>query len=291
MLFALMHQMDGRQLEMLIRIEDDFDLKKIADSGQCFRVREFDDGTFRFVTGDNILYIKSQPGKSNEYEVSCDEETWIGIWTSYFDFERDYSLIRSSIPNSDNYMLNAAECGKGIRILKQDPWEMLISFIISQRKAIPAIKASIEMICERFGKEIKTEYESLYLFPTPEEIAKTPDFENLLSECKLGYRLKYIIEAVKNVYYKEIDLEGLKKNDSMTLLEAFKGLYGVGEKVANCIALFAYGRCELAPVDTWIKKVIEGIYDGVNPFTKYTDSAGIMQQYIFYYAQTHKQEF
>lgn len=272
---------------MLVTINDDFDLKKIADSGQCFRVKEFDTGMFRFVTDEQVLYVI--PKGDNRYDVSCDEETWNTVWHAYFDFDRDYSNIRKEIPASDKYMLGAADCGKGIRILKQDPWEMLISFIISQRKSIPAIKSSIELICEKYGRAVTTEYEKIFLFPRPEAIYG--NFEKL-SECKLGYRLKYIEDAVSKVFLKELDLAKLQtESDSVILLEALKEVYGVGDKVANCIALFAYGRYELAPVDTWIKKVIEVIYGGVNPFNAYGDVAGIMQQYIFYYALTHKQEF
>jgi len=272
---------------MIVTISDDFDLKKIADSGQCFRVREFDNGMFRFVTGEYILYM--MPCGDNRYEVSCDDNLWNTVWHSYFDFERDYSAIRESIPKNDTYMQGAAQCGQGIRILVQDPWEMLISFIISQRKSIPAIKTSIELICEKYGKCATTEYEKVYLFPEAEAIYRAPE---KLAECKLGYRLKYIEDAVNRVYLKELDLDGLKQIcDSVILLEELKEVYGVGDKVANCIALFAYGRCELAPVDTWIRKVIDGIYNGVNPFNQYGSAAGIMQQYIFYYALTHKQEF
>ena len=291
MQYALMHQTVGQQQEMLIRIEDDFGLKKIADSGQCFRVREFEDGMFRFVTGDSILYIKPSD-KVCCYEVSCSESEWNGIWQQYFDLNRNYSAICKSIPSSDKYMQAAAECGQGIRILKQEPWEMLISFIISQRKSIPAIKTSIELICAKFGKTVVTEYEELFLFPSAEDIyKKLSEDGSCLADCKLGYRLKYIEDAVRRVFLKEIDLEEFYSYNSVDLLCNLKQVYGVGDKVANCIALFAYNRCELAPVDTWIKKVIEGVYGGVNPFPSYGSVAGIMQQYIFYYALTHKQEF
>lgn len=311
---------------MLIAINDDFNLKRIADSGQCFRVKDMGDGVFRFVTGSNVLYIRRVcDGAGNNsivdaaYEISCTQQVWNEIWMPYFDMDRNYSGIRASIPSEDSYMCDAANCGEGIRILKQDPWEMLISFIISQRKSIPAIKTSIEMLCERYGSRIECENpfkypalggnaetckdnggqnvsyltaadncEAIYTFPTAESIMANPD---LLSECKLGYRLKYIEDAARRVAYKEMNLEAMQELDSQELLLNLKEVYGVGDKVANCIALFAYGRCELAPVDTWIRKVIDNIYGGANPFPGYGDVAGIMQQYIFYYALTHKTEF
>jgi len=272
-------------------INDDFDLKKIAESGQCFRVREFEDGTFRFVTGESIVYIrKSEAGVAVKYEISCDDDDWDKVWKNYFDLNRNYSDIRREIRSDEKYLKAAAECGRGIRILNQDPWEMLISFIISQRKSIPAIKTSIELLCREYGRRVETEYETLYLFPSAEAVFNSNNM-SALENCKLGYRLKYIEDATKRVALKEMNLDELRDFDSNDLIAELKKVYGVGDKVANCIALFAYGRSELAPVDTWIKKVIDNEYDGVNPFPRYGKVAGIMQQYIFYYALTHKQEF
>lgn len=272
------------------------DLRKIVDSGQCFRPAEVVPGIYRFITGDNIIYLKE------------DNSVIEGIWQDYFDMDRDYAKIRSQIPENDEYMQAAAKCGEGIRILRQDPWEMIISFIISQRKSIPAIRSSIEMLCESFGEMMTTEYETIYTFPSaamiadktlkgsgtgnlPRETLFEALMESKLKDCKLGYRLRYICDAVCRVIYGEIDLDSLYNLDSEELLLKLKEINGVGDKVANCIALFAYSRCELAPVDTWIKKVIDGVYGGINPFPQYGDVAGIMQQYIFYYALTHKEEF
>ena len=277
---------------MRVRIEDDFDLEKIANSGQCFRVRRFEDGTYRFVTGSNILYISLTDKKNssaNEYLISCDESAWNNVWIPYFDLGRNYCAIRADIPIEDAYMRKCADCGAGIRILKQDSWEMLVSFIISQRKSIPAIKSSIEAICERFGKSVTTEYEALYLFPTPKELACAT--EDDLKECKLGYRVSYVMEAAKAVCNSTIDLSNIAELSDEDLFGRIKEHRGVGDKVANCICLFAYGRVGRAPIDTWIQKVIDGIYNGANPFLQYEGVGGIMQQYMFYYAQTHKDEF
>lgn len=278
---------------MIISITDDFDLKKIADSGQCFRVKAMDEGTYRFIIGDQVLYIRKQskeePSSSEYFEVSCSEEIWKTVWYPYFDLGRSYTNIRQRIGPRDKYMLSAAENGQGIRILRQDPWEMLITFIISQQKTIPAIKNAVETLSVNYGTSLTLDSEKLYTFPTPKQLSTVT--EEILREYKLGYRAPYIVDAVQQVNSGQLDLHRLSSYSDKKLLEALKQVSGVGEKVANCICLFAYGRTRLAPVDTWIKKVIEQKYKGKNPFPKYRDGAGIMQQYIFYYAQTHKDEF
>lgn len=271
---------------MIININDDFELNKIADSGQCFRVKAFDNGMYRFVTKDSILYISKI--ESNTYEISCSIDEWESVWKDYFDFGRNYRALRDKIDSADNYLLSAADFGKGIRILRQDPWEMLISFIISQRKSIPAIKKSVEAICAKYGKMVTTEHESIYLFPSVEEMIKATEEE--LADCSLGYRTGYIIDAIRMVSSGTLKLDELFALSDQELLDELLKVKGVGIKVANCVGLFAYNRVGLAPIDTWILKVINDIYSGINPFPSYGEVAGIMQQYIFYYAQGNRAE-
>lgn len=271
---------------MEITIKDDFNLNRVARSGQCFRTREFPDGTYRFVTGAHVLYIKEVA--TEKYEVSCDKNEWQSVWWHYFDFGRDYQSIRNNIPNADSYMNTAASEGKGIRILRQDPWEMLITFIISQRKSIPAIRNSIELLCSAYGSPVQTDRETLWLFPSAEQLYRASDSE--LQNCKLGYRIDYIKDAIAAVYEGKINLSNIGRYDDIALFTELKSIKGVGDKVANCICLFSYGRTAIAPVDTWISKIIDSKYKGINPFPAYGDSAGIMQQYAFFYAQNHKKE-
>ena len=272
---------------MQVTISDDFDLQKIADSGQCFRVKAFDDGMFRFITGSEVLYIRKL--SRARYEVSCPDETWRSVWVPYFDLERNYFRIRKAIPNTDTYMRLAARGGKGIRILRQDPWETLATFIISQRKSIPAIKASVEMLAERFGEEKSTPYETLYTFPSASQLEKASDQD--LADCKLGYRVSYVKDAVAKVLSGNLDLPALSDLPDADVLNALKTVRGVGDKVASCVCLFSYGRTGIAPIDTWIHKIIACEYGGVDPFPAYGESAGIMQQYAFYYAISHKERF
>lgn len=272
---------------MQVTISDDFDLQKIANSGQCFRVRDFDDRMFRFITGSEVLYIKEL--SRARYEVSCSDEVWKRVWVPYFDLERNYLRVREAIPNSDTYMQSAARGGKGIRILRQDPWETLVTFIISQRKSIPAIKASVELLAARFGEMKSTPYETLDTFPSAAQLEKASDQD--LIDCKLGYRVSYVKDAVAKVLSGDVNLPALPCLPDTDVLNALKTVRGVGGKVASCVCLFSYGRTGVAPVDTWIHKIIACEYGGIDPFPSYGEVAGIMQQYAFYYAISHKERF
>ena len=266
---------------MDVRIDDRFDLQKIADSGQCFRVRVFPDGTYRFLTGEQVLYIRSLPGR--DYRVSCSPEIWESVWRPYFDLDRDYQAVDRAIPAGDAFLKEAARYGAGIRILRQDPWETLVTFILSQRKSIPAIRSVVETLCERYGTELRTPRETLRTFPPPDRLrdAEEADYR----ACRAGYRAPYLCGAVRQVLSGELDLRGIGGLPDRELIAALEGVRGVGVKVASCVALFAYGRTGCAPVDTWIRKVIRKEYGGRDPFAGYGDAAGIMQQYLFYYAQ------
>lgn len=272
---------------MEVFIGDDFCLDKIANSGQCFRARALRDGWFCFITGQRVLYIREEIGKNRpgDFEASCSEDEWRDVWAPYFDLDRSYAAIRRAIPQSDGWMQRAAAEGRGVRILRQDPWETLITFILSQRKSIPAIRQSAELLCGRYGSEIA---DGRHAFPTAKALAEAPEEE--LAACKAGYRAPYLRAAARRVATGETDLDELAGLSDEELLNALKTFYGVGEKVARCTALFGYGRLGLAPVDTWIQKVIAQAYGGRDPFAQYGPAAGVLQQYAFYYAQNHKAE-
>lgn len=272
---------------MQVTITDDFNLQKIANSGQCFRVKEFCDGTFRFITKDNVLYIKET--SPHFFEISCSKEIWEHVWVTYFDLNRSYNQIRQSIPAADTYMQHAATQGAGIRILRQAPWEIMITFIISQRKSIPAIRTSVELLATKYGTAITTPHEKVYMFPTPEQLAHA-DCQSL-ADCKLGYRVPYVEDAISKILSGSIDLTKLSTLTTDELRSTLKEIRGVGDKVANCICLFAYGRTDVIPIDTWILKTMAHEYAGQNPFPSYGESAGIMQQYAFHYALSHKERF
>ena len=267
---------------MEIKIGDDFDLKKIVDSGQCFRPKEIEEGVYRFIVGENILHIRERGEQT--FDVDCDEKIWETFWKNYFDLDTNYSSIRRDIENFasgkpyEKILIDAINFGKGIRILKQEPFEMLISFIISQRKNIPSIRSSVEKICARFGRHV----EEVYLFPNVE------DFTEDLTGLGLAYRKDYIRDALNKISGGEINLIALKNFSDEELVDKLKTIRGVGDKVANCVALFAYHRVDRAPVDVWIKRAIDEDFNGENIFDAFGKDAGILQQYIFYHKRNKR---
>ena len=269
---------------MLVEIPDLFDLRKIADSGQCFRCAALAEDTYRFLTGERVLYIRRASDQT--YAVSCSPEEWERVWRPYFDLDRDYRSTAAAIPAEDAFLRRAAQAGAGIRILRQDPWETLLTFIISQRKSIPAIRSVVEMLSARYGTELRTPRETLHAFPTAHQLrdAALEDY----AACRTGYRAPYLLDAVRQVRSGQLDLAALAACPDGELLAALERVRGVGVKVASCVALFAYGRTACAPVDTWIRRIIQQEYAGQDPFPRYGAAAGIMQQYFFYYAQSHK---
>ena len=263
---------------MEVCISDDFSMEKIMESGQCFRVRRFPDGVYRFLTGDSAVYLRSL-GKGR-YEASCTPQEWREVWTPYFDLERDYASLRRSAGGKHPFVDAAMETGAGLRILRQDPWEMLLTFIISQRKNISAIAAAVETLAARWGKPLATERETLFAFPTPEAMAEVTEEE--LRTCALGYRAPYVLDAVRQVSRGALDLKVLEQLEDEALFRALQSVRGVGKKVAECVCLFGFGRLCRVPVDVWIDRAIREECGGCEPFSLYGDDAGVMQQYVFY---------
>lgn len=269
---------------MIIRIDDEFDLEKIVYSGQCFRPKRLSDGKYFFIIGNEYLIISNV--KDNLYEISCNEDTWNNVWCDYFDLQTSYRDIRKLIDSNDSFMLKSGNSGFGIRILRQNKWEMLISYIISQRKSISAIRTAVEKLCKLYGHKIaEIDGEEIYSFPSAENMQNATEDE--LAACGLGYRVAYIKDAIARVLDGRLNLDNEELDDD-TLFEYLKTVHGVGDKVSNCICLFAYHRTGRAPVDTWILKVMKEHYEGNNPFLQYGVNAGVMQQYVFYYVQNQK---
>lgn len=268
---------------MIVTVKDDFDADKIMRSGQCFRVVQTEYG-YRFITGSHVLYMK--PLTETKYDISCSRYQWNHTWKPYFDWNRNYKSIREALLESDPCLYKAASYSSGIRILRQDPWETLITFIISQRKSIPAIRSAVEALAKAAGKPVKTPYEIIYTFPMPKELSKLSLEE--LKSCSLGYRAPYIYDTVKAAVKTPGIMKKIGTLDDEDLLKALMDFPGVGIKVAGCTALFGYGRTSFAPVDVWISRVIDTFYQGENPFPPFGENAGILQQYLFFYAQTTK---
>ena len=264
-----------------IRIDDDFDLDKIADSGQCFRWEKTAEDAYRIVHRSHCLTIRHSGAE--RYLLSCDEEEYRNIWQDYFDLGLHYRAVRMKIRAEDDPFLHrACEYGRGIRILRQDPWETLISFIISQNKNIPAIKKSIERLCASAGgTKTDADGRSFRLFPSPKAILSLD--EEALAGCGLGYRCRYVRAAAGDAAAGKLEFERLKDADEETAMRELTALCGVGVKVASCVSLFGLHHVDAFPVDVWIRRILEREYPGGYPMEQYRPYNGIYQQYMFYY--------
>ena len=265
----------------MIKISSEYlDMRKIADSGQVFRFNKTDDGSYDLIANNKHLRIQKLIDNKdiNTYELDCSEEDYNKIWKDYFDIDTDYSIYTDDLDENDIYLQKACEYSKGIRILRQDKWEMLVSFIISQRKSIPAIKSSIEKMAVNLGEEID---DRIYAFPKPQEILSA-DY-TVLETCGLGYRLPYIRAAARDVIENGVDPYDSDNLSDEELLEKLKEFKGVGVKVANCVLLFGYHRIGAFPIDVWVEKILNNHYDGTFPMERYKGYAGVLQQYMFFY--------
>jgi len=304
----------------LVRIEHikDFNLDHIFNCGQCFRWVKEEDGSYTGVAFGKIVNMKTiQSRQLKPIQISETEQDMIGsdaggldavgldsaglelgglvdleinqankvdfekIWEHYLDLERDYGIIKKRLCKTDPVMAKAVEYGYGIRILNQDKWETIVSFLISQNNNIPRIKKCIEALCENFGDYIG-EYRGrkYYDLPKPQILSRLSIDD--LAGCRLGYRAKYIIESAK-----QIERDGIEET-----FEYLNTLCGVGPKVANCVLLFSMEKADCFPIDVWVKRVMSQLYgideDDTNAMLAYSEKnfgeyGGIAQQYLFYY--------
>ncbi len=266
---------------MKLKLTDDFDIRKIAESGQCFRWNMLDDSTCRIVYAGRCLYLSK--GAENELILDCDEGEYDKIWAPYFDMAENYGRIRAAVDEkTDRFLYEASEHQRGIRILRQEPWEALISFIISQNRNIPAIKNSIELLCMAAGeKRTDRRGEDYYTFPAPGAVNALSEEE--LKGCRLGYRDAYVKRAAGQVESGELDLKALEASDDEKAMDTLTAMYGVGKKVASCMLLYGLHRLNAFPVDVWVKRILAEHYPDGYPFEKYAPYNGVYQQYMFAY--------
>lgn len=271
--------------EKMVNItKDNFSLTQICQSGQCFRMTEEIENSYSVIAGHRYLEAKQQ---GNNLIFHCDKEEFDGFWRDYFDLDNDYSEYIAKIDSKDSYLMSAADFGSGIRILRQDLWEMIVSFLISQQNNITRIRRCINNICERYGEKMVTaQGKEFYSFPTPEALAGLD--EDALMECNLGYRSKYVVRTAGSVVSGEVKLEELKNMPYPEARAELLKLYGVGGKVADCICLFALHHLEAFPVDTHINQALTNHYSGGFPNARYEGCQGVIQQYIFYYELFNK---
>lgn len=267
-----------------------FNIEEILECGQCFRFERLGDLKYRIIAMGRVLDIEQEGCRVKLYP--CNEYDYMHIWRIYFDMDRDYNEIIKKISCDDEIMKRAVAYGGGIRILNQEPYECLLSFIISQNNNIPRIKGIIERLAQRYGRKEGDEY----LFPTLDEISMAATEE--LYELRMGFRAKYIRDCLDKLLSGEVDIENTDKLSTDKLLEMLLKIKGVGQKVADCTMLFSMGRREVFPTDVWVKRVMEHFYfndeeksiKDIHIFAKnkWGEYAGYAQQYLFYYARSLK---
>ena len=267
---------------MIIIQNSDLDIRKIAESGQCFRLNPDRDGGYTLVAKDRVLRLMMEANDC--CKLDCTQTEFDSTWRDYFDLATDYAAIRAKVDPDDAFLQRACAFGRGIRMLRQDPWEMLVSFIISQRKNIPTIKYCIEEISTRNGEPMEHAGETFYTFPSPEKLAALDEAHFLA--CSLGYRAKYVLCCARMIASGALDLANIALLDDEALFSALLTVPGVGEKVANCVMLFGYHRLSRFPRDVWINRIEACEYGGAFPTGRYLEIAGVLQQYIFYYARS-----
>lgn len=262
--------------------EKSFNITHIFECGQCFRFKREEDGSYTLNACGRVINISRLENGFLFKNTNADD--FLNIWVNYFDLERDYEKIKTEIAK-DDIIKKAVDFGYGIRLLRQDPFETVISFIISQRNSIPKIKKVVALLCENFGKEIDFGGKKHYAFPTCDTLASLDVSDLAILKC--GYRDKYIIDAAKKVKNGTVNLNKIGNLPYSEAKAELLKIYGVGSKVADCILLFAYGKYNSFPVDTWVKKVMlrynvaeKDIHSFCNEY--FGENAGFAQQYLFY---------
>lgn len=301
--------------KVIIQGVKNFNIKQILECGQCFRWEKISDNNYIIIAYRRVIEVI----QNNDEVVilNSNEEDFKNIWKNYFDLERNYDEIKNVLAK-DEILRKSVEFGYGIRILNQDPFEILISFIISARNSIPSIKKTVKKICEKWGDKVEYKGNEYYSFPTPNFI-KNATLEEI-QETGASFRSKYIVDTIKKVNeaievkedmkvspskYEErpeildFDLEYIKSLSDDECHIALQKFMGVGAKVADCIMLFSMAKHSSFPVDVWVKRAMIHFYvapdvslNKMRIFArdKFGSLSGMAQQYLFYYARENKIE-
>lgn len=286
-----------------IPINGDFDPKDTFECGQCFRWQAYDGSGYVGVAGERVARIEVANNNNNEKTLfiedyglevnNSSESASRDFWINYLDLRTDYEAIKADLIKEDPKMEEIISVGSGIHLLNQDPWETLVSFIISQNNHIPRIKKCVESLCTLFGQPLGNYFGGdRYGFPSPTRMSSLTEEE--LAPVKLGYRSKYLLKAAKMVVK-----DGESKLASCNLKSKEEGLKyllefpGVGAKVANCMMLYGLGQRDSFPLDVWMKRIMHQLYGLAEDDTKTMEVfarekfgvyGGVAQQYLFNYA-------
>lgn len=296
--------MDFRTIEsfengVVVKDVKNFELEHIFDCGQCFRWHKQEDSNYIGVAFGKVIEVEKRDNDVILYNT--DEEEFKNIWAEYFDLYRDYSEIKEVL-SKDPLLNEAVQFGYGIRLLKQDPFELIVSFIISANNRIPMIKRAIERISSKWGETLEYKGKEYYSFPSIEQLSKV--LEEELEKCGTGFRAKYIKDTINKIYLNKIaskegyseeyDIDWIKSQTDDSCHKELQKFMGIGPKVADCIMLFSMQKYSAFPVDVWVKRAMQHFYlapdvslkkirdFGVN---KFGELSGFAQQYLFYYAR------
>ena len=286
---------DKKMQQYILKNPKTFNMKDIFECGQCFRWNEQEDGSYTGIWKENVVNIKKE-GQDYIFTGICKSGNLEEEIKEYFDLNRDYEKIKKELSKIDENMKNSIKYGEGIRILNQDLWETIISFIISANNNIPRIKGIIERLSKEYGKKLEFNGKENYAFPTPEQLKDVTVEE--YRKLGLGFRDIRLYETTKMIIDGKVNLKQLEQNpNTMEVREKLLTLSGVGPKVADCILLFStLKRFEVFPIDVWVRRVMNDLYIQNEDETKvnkkqienlakekFGDLAGLAQQYLFYW--------
>jgi len=278
---------------MIIIKNTDINLNDTITCGQCFRFYKMDDNSFTIVLSDRVINIKQDD--KNLIIESNNEDNLEHIINEYFDLNNDYNMINNEILKSDKTLKNNIKLSKGFKILKQNPFEMLISYIISQNNNVKRIMKSVELLSMKYGKKVIFKNNEYYLFPNFDEL-KSISLEDL-KDIGIGFRDIYIINALKLIEDGTINLDKIYTMNTEEALNYLMLIKGVGPKVASCILLFAYKKYDVFPVDTWVIQAMKELYPNIKPNQKeiikfakekYGNYSGIALQYMYHTMRNKK---
>lgn len=271
-----------------IKIEKPFKLEDTITCGQIFRFFKMEDGSFDIILKDRVINVYE---KNNYLYVSSNNEDDLkSVVMNYFDLDNDYSKINEYLLKQDKKLDDAINFSKGLMMIKQDPFETIMEYIISANNSVPSIANALNNIALKYGKKVMFNNKEYYLFPQYKDLKDVK--ENDLRECKVGFRDKYLKAMIDKLNNNELDLDSFYSMDTKEALDKLMENIGIGPKVASCILLFAYQKYDVFPVDTWVKKVMKTKYNiegekNIRAFASitYGKYSGIAIQYLFNYGR------
>ncbi len=266
----------------------DFSLKETVECGQCFRYEKLTENQYKIIASNKVIIISQ-----NQDTLSFSNNTNLDFWKHYLHLDGDYAHIKKTLSQNDSIMQEAISFASGIHLLRQDFFETLISFIISQNNHIPRIRRLIQLLCEAYGEDLEN---NNYAFPSPNALKNVTEAE--YRAMGFGFRGRYLVDAVSKVNTTDFSPNTLSNLPTLELRKKLMSIVGVGEKVADCILLFACGRYEVFPVDVWVNRIYSHLYANDEKIslkelhnqasTRFSSFAGFAQQYLFYYTRKLK---